>query len=579
MKEQGIKNAPYSGKDPFIFVSYTHDDTVALEDINRLNRLGYHIWHDREIRGTEQFEAVIGERIGQCAVYLIFVSTKSLDADWVRWEFKRAARVNANILPIFLEKDLQPRKGIISIEGVLEKNGINRYNYTNDPDEYFVKLIEMLPIGTRKSPYERDSKNLGLGYLPSKDDINCGKDSLTEEEKKAAKEDARNRIVLAMTDNDPRCYDIENVFQLTSEETKAKERLGTADCPGTDPLSPCNVLEYPLHIDTAYVAPLRLVKGLITRLDSNWPPLVNSYSRLVKKEANTLDDFHYFIEYCWLAWGPSVQTASLLESKSEFMILQAAFGDEANSLPLIVKRDRWQQIEKSLGKGRHSGWPVCLRNLLIVRPGADDFFKETRDYPLFKDMFAELDAVALYLPFNDIRSKKPDDSPEENQEGTYADGEINLRVSEQDAFYSTAYVWLILEQLSKEEVGSQQFKPGNFLPGRVVPFFEHANLATSKGLNFLQHCLARKALYHVIECERDDYPDYKELGYYRFSTALFPEEMAEILKAEIALLAPDHQGIVADRFVIPERGMWRTSKDVLDFADALDEEIRDALGD
>lgn len=572
MKEQDIKVAPYAGEAPFVFVSYTHDDTIVLEDINRLTRLGYRIWYDRDIRGTEQFEAKIAEKINQCAVYLVFVSTRSLDADWVRWEFKRAARVEARILPVFLENSLDPKKGIISIEGLLEKNGINRYDYIDDLDIYFIKLIEMLPPETRESPYERDSENLGLGYLPTIEDIKKGKNSLTEDEKK----DARNRLVLAMTESDPHCYVVENVFQLTSEETKAKESLGAVICPGT-PQSPCNILEYPLHIKIAYVAPLRLVTGLITRLDSNWPPLVYSYSNLVKKEANTLDDFHYFIEYCWLAWGPSVQTTSLLRNNSKFMVLQAAFGDEANSLPLIMKREKWLDVAARLGQERYSGWPVGLQYLLIVRPGVDEFFRETRDYPLVSDMFSQKDTIALYLPHDDCRVNKTDQESGDKQETKYPDGEIELLVGAQDAFYSTAYVWLMIEQILCAELKSQQFQPDNFLPGKVIPFFEHANLASSKGLDFLQHCLARKALCHILECEREK--DYRQLGYYRFSTALFPEQMAEILKEEIDLLTPERQRIVADRLVIPEKDEWRTAKDVLDFADALDNEIRGALGD
>ncbi|NMC44424.1 MAG: toll/interleukin-1 receptor domain-containing protein [candidate division Zixibacteria bacterium] len=567
MRAQDVTFEPYTGKKPYIFVSYSHYDRQVLEDIDELNRLGFNIWHDRSIRGATDWQATIVDRIMHCKKYLVFVSEHSLDSRFVRTEAEEAFEQGVSILPVFVERKLKSLKGRLTLRALREIQGVERYRYSGRRSEYVAELIKRLPHNTRESFYEIDSKNLGLGYLPTITDVKKGVTSLSDDDKITR----RQNIVRRLAKQRVTSYTIDNIFQLTSEETKAVDNLGDLDCLEIKQGLPCNLLKYPLHIKMAYIAPLRLVTGLITRLDSNWPPLVYSYKNLVKKEANTLDDFHYFIEYCWLAWGPSVQSTSLLERPGRFMVLQAAFGDEANSLPLIMKREKWELVKKVLGKGRYSGWPVSLHDVLVVKPGADNFFKELRLYPLFNELFSDPRQVALYLPYKDRQSRKGVKVP-----GQYANGAIKILHRAQDAFYSTAYVWLMLEQVSRAEVKSQRFKSRSFKPGKVIPFFEHANLATSKGLDFLQHCLARKALCHILECEREK--DYRQLGYYRFSTALFPEQMVKILKEEITLLSPENQETVANRFVIPEASKWRTAQDVLNFADALDRKIRGALG-
>ena len=114
-----------------------------------------------------------------------------------------------------------------------------------------------------------------------------------------------------------------------------------------------------------------------------------------------MSELHYFVEFCWQAWGPSVQSTSLQTENQKFIIVQAAFGDEANSIPLIMKQKKWGEVKlhlkKEAGSGHYSGWPVSLKNVLIVRPGEDEFFNEVKDYPLFKDMFSDAGQIALYL--------------------------------------------------------------------------------------------------------------------------------------------------------------------------------------
>jgi hypothetical protein len=550
---------PYDEKEnpePYVFISYSHLDEEVIDDLEQLSKLGFRIWYDEGILASVDWGLSIDEHIKACSVLVIFVSDNAIKSRYAVSEVEEATDKNIPVLPVFLYKEEDPG---VQYRALLKLQGIMRWEYSNRMNDYYDELckkLEGIASHTRADAYERDSKTLGLGYLPTLYDIlRQGKTSLSPEEQ----EQRRKRLIGEMRKADPpiKSYHIDNVFQITSEATHALHNLGKFELYKTDPERPTNLLTLPLHIEQVYVTPLRLVTGLITRLDENWPPLVASYSDLVKKDQmNQLADLHYYIEFCWLAWGPSVLTTSLFVQNQEFMVVQAAFGDEANSLPLLMKKAKWGLIEDKLGS-LYSGWPLSLKNVLVVRPGADDFFKAVRNYPLFKDVFSDKSQVALYLPHEDKE---------------YANGEIKTLTEAKEAFYSTAYVWLMLEQIEQDEVESENIRYNKMEPGNVIPFFEHANLATSKGLNFLQHCLARKAIYHVLDCESD--PDYRDKGYYRFATALFPEQMIEILEKEISRLNMKDQDTLKKRFKIPKNPKdWRTPVEVVEFADAVAEAI------
>ena len=184
-------------------------------------------------------------------------------------------------------------------------------------------------------------------------------------------------------------YPIDTVFQITEH---ALENLQALPIYETSPEKPSNLLTQPIDIKQAYITPMRLITGLITHLYEDWPPLVIGYGNLLRNLASDekeLGEFHYCIEFCWLAWGPSISTIESDLPNNEFVVVQAAFGDEANSLPLIMKKKTWQTAIKNIDRLRFSGGPVCLKNVIVVKPGKDRFFKALKHYPLFKDIYAD----------------------------------------------------------------------------------------------------------------------------------------------------------------------------------------------
>lgn len=558
---------PFEGKEPYIFCSYSKTDAkTVIPDLNKLDKMGFRVWYDYGL-GPGEWKKSIQMHIKNSKVFLIFVSDASLNSEWVEIEVCSAKSYELTIIPIFIKKKFKTES--MTLTQLKEITYIERFKYKDNSDDsfrYYLELerqIEKASKEVRKSPRDRDSKMLGLGYLPTFKDIYSSK----KPNYKLYKE-RRVKLVFQMPE-DLCVYVVDNIFQITSDKTNALENLEDFNEFESNSNKPTNLVSLPLDICESYLSPLRLINGLITRLDENWPPLVKSYRKLVmKNSSDLLDDFHYFIEFCWLAWGPSVLTATNT-SEDAFIILQCAYGDEANSLPLIVKKTLWRSIKKTLdaSKDSQNGWPVKIQNALLVKPGIDMFFSEIRGYPLVKDMFSGdfENKIALYLPDRD--------------DGDYGRGDVALLGDddEPDSFYSTAYVWLMLEQIDKADFDKGDVPiSGKLKPGKVLPFFEHANLATKKSLGFLQHCLARKAIHHVLECDCNE--DYQMTGYYRFATGLFPEQILKILMAEIEKLNADQQSTLKKRLIIPNNiENLRKSVDVVKFADDLNTEIKNSL--
>ena len=477
MTKQNLNFEPYEGKKSFIFTSYSHKDMEVINDLDQFNKLGFRIWYDKGILGGKKWEDSITEHIIKCKIFLIFVSENALESDYVISELDIATHNNKVIFPIFLSNFSKPNS--MAYSSLIRKEGIFKWQFSQDLREYYAEMADKLDKldlknddvpPTRDNQFERDFKVLGIADLPDIKDI-CENKTLSEKEK-----EKRHRKWVDDAEKNGR-YDIENVFQITLKTTGASENLGKLDIIRTASNEPTSLLALPLQIGQAYLAPLRLLTGPITLMEENWPPLVTSYSALVREQGgNRLSELHYFVEFCWLAWGPSVLSTSLQTENQKFIIVQAAFGDEANSIPLIMKQKKWGEVKlhlkKEAGSGHYSGWPVSLKNVLIVRPGEDEFFNEVKDYPLFKDMFSDAGQIALYLPQNDKKPKKQEENAENakkvKESEEYPDGEVEHLSNENMPFYSTAYVWLMLEQITKEEVKLDSKPSATMEPGKVI---------------------------------------------------------------------------------------------------------------
>ena len=94
----------YDGEDPFIFVSYCHEDKKTVYPIIRkLREDGYRVWYDKGIQPSADFLGVIYERIIKCGLFLVFFSDQFVASEFCSDEVLYAKTLGKRILNVHLE--------------------------------------------------------------------------------------------------------------------------------------------------------------------------------------------------------------------------------------------------------------------------------------------------------------------------------------------------------------------------------------------------------------------------------------------------------------------------------------------
>lgn len=97
----------YSGIEPFIFVSYSHQNKeIVYNIINKLYQQEYRIWYDEGIEPGVKFAERISDRISTCHTFMVFLSKESLQSNHVISEIGIAFEESKTIIPILLQEDI-----------------------------------------------------------------------------------------------------------------------------------------------------------------------------------------------------------------------------------------------------------------------------------------------------------------------------------------------------------------------------------------------------------------------------------------------------------------------------------------
>lgn len=99
----------YDGdKEPYLFVSYSHDDKVIVHKILKyLAERNYRIWYDEAIgrEGEMNFSATLETKIQNSAGMILFVSKSSMNSKYCGREILTACKYEKNIYPIALTEE------------------------------------------------------------------------------------------------------------------------------------------------------------------------------------------------------------------------------------------------------------------------------------------------------------------------------------------------------------------------------------------------------------------------------------------------------------------------------------------
>ena len=101
----GEKVKAYDGKEPYIFISYSHKDTRKVKPIiSGLQQRGYRVWFDQGIHGGVEWEDFIAGKVKGCAAFILFVSRHYNASDNCKKEIGYAQKNKRPTLPIYLEE-------------------------------------------------------------------------------------------------------------------------------------------------------------------------------------------------------------------------------------------------------------------------------------------------------------------------------------------------------------------------------------------------------------------------------------------------------------------------------------------
>lgn len=99
----------YTGKEPYLFVSYSHRDTASVYPIlDALHDCKYRIWYDESCETGNDFRDELRNRIEGCEAVLLFVSESSMTSPFCGMEIIVARENNKRLYPIYLDNAAVP---------------------------------------------------------------------------------------------------------------------------------------------------------------------------------------------------------------------------------------------------------------------------------------------------------------------------------------------------------------------------------------------------------------------------------------------------------------------------------------
>ena len=109
----------YDGTEPYIFISYSHQDAEKVIPLIRgLQDRGFRVWYDAGIQVGTEWPEYIAERLSDCTCFLAFISPNAIESPNCRQEINYAIDLKKNTVAIYLEemalsKGMQMRLGAI----------------------------------------------------------------------------------------------------------------------------------------------------------------------------------------------------------------------------------------------------------------------------------------------------------------------------------------------------------------------------------------------------------------------------------------------------------------------------------
>lgn len=149
----------YEGKEPYIFVSYSHRDAEKVTQIIRiLKEKMCRVWYDEGLKGGDSWNDSIAEHLKACSVFLLFISAASVASKYVFSEINYALTNDKTIIPVVLEKTDIPA-GLEMMLSTIQYVDISDKTDIDDTTGSIMSLLPKTVFSKTNMPFLQD-----LGY-------------------------------------------------------------------------------------------------------------------------------------------------------------------------------------------------------------------------------------------------------------------------------------------------------------------------------------------------------------------------------------------------------------------------------
>ena len=139
----------YEGEEPYIFVSYSHNDIAKVREIlKRVDREKFRFWYDDTMEIGEDFRLELQSKIENCSAFLLFISEHSMQSKYCGMEIIIAYKNNKRIFPVYLNDNTEIPG---ALKMVLENLQHVKGTALEGDTKYIDKLIDSLPTETMRS--------------------------------------------------------------------------------------------------------------------------------------------------------------------------------------------------------------------------------------------------------------------------------------------------------------------------------------------------------------------------------------------------------------------------------------------
>lgn len=167
---------PYEGEEPYVFVSYSHQDSdKVFKILKKLQDEGLRIWYDEGIECGSEWPDYIAEHILNCKCFMAFHSENSKASRNCKQEIYFAGDNNKDILSIYLE-EVKLGHGLKMRLAPFQATYFYKYA-DNQIDDFYLMLLnsKILQPCCQKPEIVSEERIVPIVFILDTSDSMCGK--------------------------------------------------------------------------------------------------------------------------------------------------------------------------------------------------------------------------------------------------------------------------------------------------------------------------------------------------------------------------------------------------------------------